>query len=251
MGCFPRTRRHFRSRYSRAHLLRRARCQWLDGGNAETLHWQWPCHSRQRGELIVRRIGIVLSFDVYILHLTSLATVVPRPVLIVSVVCAMRRKSCKKRCYRTYPRRRAQSWRKHTYLVIWSIGCSLQHLSGENSMTVTISVKKKIRSNRSLACGVVPNVVQKGYKRCILVLPNVNSVFLFNESKNWLAMKCLESYKGFSVNMAVKQNTITNGLEYSLVTGNWGDQKKSMQTKAFVSQVLNPHCPTYDVVTRL
>ena len=151
----------------------------------------------------------------------------------------MRRKSCKKRCYRTYPRRRAQSWRKHTYLVIWSIGCSLQHLSGENSMTVTISVKKKIRSNGSLACGVVPNVVQKGYKRCILVLPNVNSVFLFNESKNWLAMKCLESYKGFSVNMAVKQNTITNGLEYSLVTGNWGDQKKSMQTKAGVSQVLN------------
>ena len=51
--------------------------------------------------------------------------------------------------------------------------------------------------------------------------------------------------------MAVKQNTITNGLEYSLITGNWGDQKKSMQTKAFVSQVLNPHCPTYDVVTRL
>ena len=64
-------------------------------------------------------------------------------------------------------------------------------------------------------------------------------------------MKCLESYKGFSVNMAVKQNTITNGLDYSLVTGNWGDQKKSMQTKVFVSQVLNPHCPTYDVVTRL
>ena len=39
--------------------------------------------------------------------------------------------------------------------------------------------------------------------------------------------------------MAVKQNTITNGLKYSLATGNWGDQKKSMQTKAGVSQVLN------------
>jgi DNA-directed RNA polymerase II subunit RPB2 len=39
--------------------------------------------------------------------------------------------------------------------------------------------------------------------------------------------------------MAVKQTTITNGLKYSLATGNWGDQKKSMQTKAGVSQVLN------------
>ena len=103
--------------------------------------------------------------------------------LIVSVVCAMHRKSCKKRCYRTCPCRRAQSRRKHTYLVIRSIGCSLQRLSNENSVTMTILVKKN-RFNGSLAFGVVLNVVQKGYKRCILVLPNVNSVFLFNESKN-------------------------------------------------------------------
>lgn len=38
---------------------------------------------------------------------------------------------------------------------------------------------------------------------------------------------------------AVKANTITNGLKYSLATGNWGDQKKFMQAKAGVSQVLN------------
>jgi DNA-directed RNA polymerase II subunit RPB2 len=37
----------------------------------------------------------------------------------------------------------------------------------------------------------------------------------------------------------VKSNTITNGLKYSLATGNWGDQKKAMQSKAGVSQVLN------------
>ncbi len=37
----------------------------------------------------------------------------------------------------------------------------------------------------------------------------------------------------------MKHNTITNGLKYSLATGNWGDQKKSMSSKAGVSQVLN------------
>lgn len=39
--------------------------------------------------------------------------------------------------------------------------------------------------------------------------------------------------------LAVKSNTITNGLKYSLATGNWGDQKKAMQSRAGVSQVLN------------
>ena len=41
------------------------------------------------------------------------------------------------------------------------------------------------------------------------------------------------------MSLAVKHNTITNGLKYSLATGNWGDQKKSMSAKAGVSQVLN------------
>lgn len=46
-------------------------------------------------------------------------------------------------------------------------------------------------------------------------------------------------HKEFNINLAIKQNTITAGLKYSLATGNWGDQKKSMSTKAGVSQVLN------------
>ncbi len=37
----------------------------------------------------------------------------------------------------------------------------------------------------------------------------------------------------------MKPGTITNGLKYSLTTGNWGDQKKVMSLKAGVSQVLN------------
>lgn len=51
--------------------------------------------------------------------------------------------------------------------------------------------------------------------------------------------KCVETNRDFNLTMAVKANTITNGLKYSLATGNWGDQKRAMSTKAGVSQVLN------------
>jgi len=51
--------------------------------------------------------------------------------------------------------------------------------------------------------------------------------------------KCIEANKEFNLALAVKSNTITNGLKYSLATGNWGDQKRAMSTKAGVSQVLN------------
>jgi len=51
--------------------------------------------------------------------------------------------------------------------------------------------------------------------------------------------KCVEESKDFHLSAAIKSATITNGLKYSLATGNWGDQKKAMQAKAGVSQVLN------------
>ncbi|BGP55023.1 hypothetical protein JCM8202_002196 [Rhodotorula sphaerocarpa] len=51
--------------------------------------------------------------------------------------------------------------------------------------------------------------------------------------------KCVETGKPFNLSTAVKSTTITNGLKYSLATGNWGDQKKAMSAKAGVSQVLN------------
>ncbi|KAJ3360468.1 DNA-dependent RNA polymerase II, partial [Kappamyces sp. JEL0680] len=43
----------------------------------------------------------------------------------------------------------------------------------------------------------------------------------------------------FNLALAVKSGIITNGLKYSLATGNWGDQKKFMSARAGVSQVLN------------
>ncbi|KAH0606763.1 DNA-directed RNA polymerase II subunit RPB2 [Morchella sextelata] len=51
--------------------------------------------------------------------------------------------------------------------------------------------------------------------------------------------KCVETGKDFNLTLAVKSNTITNGLKYSLATGNWGEQKKAASSKAGVSQVLN------------
>lgn len=51
--------------------------------------------------------------------------------------------------------------------------------------------------------------------------------------------KCVETHKQFTLVNAIKPGIITNGLKYSLATGNWGDQAKAMQARAGVSQVLN------------
>ncbi|GJJ09697.1 DNA-dependent RNA polymerase II [Clathrus columnatus] len=83
-----------------------------------------------------------------------------------------------------------------------------------------------------------------GKKRLDLAGPLLASLFrmlfrkLTKDVYRYL-QKCVETQKDFNLNLAVKPNTITNGLKYSLATGNWGDQKKSMSSKAGVSQVLN------------
>lgn len=51
--------------------------------------------------------------------------------------------------------------------------------------------------------------------------------------------RCVENDKEFNLTLAVNSQTITDGLRYSLATGNWGEQKKSMSSRAGVSQVLN------------
>lgn len=56
--------------------------------------------------------------------------------------------------------------------------------------------------------------------------------------------KCAETGRDFNLTLAVKAQTITNGLRYSLATGNWGEQSKAMQTRAGVSQVLNRYTYT-------
>jgi DNA-directed RNA polymerase II subunit RPB2 len=51
--------------------------------------------------------------------------------------------------------------------------------------------------------------------------------------------RCVENGKEFNPALGLKSTTLTNGLKYSLATGNWGDQKKAASSTAGVSQVLN------------
>eukprot|EP00112_Aurelia_sp_Birch-Aquarium-sp1_P022089 Seg611.9 transcript_id=Seg611.9/GoldUCD/mRNA.D3Y31 product="DNA-directed RNA polymerase II subunit RPB2" protein_id=Seg611.9/GoldUCD/D3Y31 len=53
------------------------------------------------------------------------------------------------------------------------------------------------------------------------------------------ASKLIDKGKDFKIELAIKTKIITDGLRYSLATGNWGDQKKAHQARAGVSQVLN------------
>ncbi|XP_033126441.1 DNA-directed RNA polymerase II subunit RPB2 [Anneissia japonica] len=53
------------------------------------------------------------------------------------------------------------------------------------------------------------------------------------------AQKFIDKGKDFNMELAIKTRIVTDGLKYSLATGNWGDQKKAHQARAGVSQVLN------------
>ncbi|KAF2430119.1 DNA-directed RNA polymerase [Tothia fuscella] len=83
-----------------------------------------------------------------------------------------------------------------------------------------------------------------GKKRLDLAGPLMASLFrsMFKKMKTDIfkhLQKCVETGREFNMLLAVKGTTITNGLKYSLATGNWGDQKKAASAKAGVSQVLN------------
>ncbi|KAL9625455.1 MAG: hypothetical protein Q9160_000518 [Pyrenula sp. 1 TL-2023] len=51
--------------------------------------------------------------------------------------------------------------------------------------------------------------------------------------------KQVESDRDINLKVGFKASIITNGLKYSLATGNWGEQKKVIKSKAGVSQVLS------------
>ncbi|KAJ3014299.1 DNA-dependent RNA polymerase II [Thoreauomyces humboldtii] len=83
-----------------------------------------------------------------------------------------------------------------------------------------------------------------GKKRLDLAGPLLSSLFrtLFRKLTTDVSRytkKIVETNGDFNLAMALKSATITRGLQYSLATGNWGDQKKFMTAKAGVSQVLN------------
>ncbi|KAM9938365.1 hypothetical protein OXX80_002117 [Metschnikowia pulcherrima] len=83
-----------------------------------------------------------------------------------------------------------------------------------------------------------------GKKRLDLAGPLLASLFrllfkkLTRDIYNYM-QRCVENDKEFNLTLAVKSQTITDGLRYSLATGNWGEQRKAMSARAGVSQVLN------------
>jgi len=83
-----------------------------------------------------------------------------------------------------------------------------------------------------------------GKKRLDLAGPLMAGLFrmLFNKLTKDVfkyLQKCVENNREFNLTLGIKSTTLSNGLKYSLATGNWGDQKKAASSKAGVSQVLN------------
>ncbi|CAF0906522.1 unnamed protein product [Brachionus calyciflorus] len=83
-----------------------------------------------------------------------------------------------------------------------------------------------------------------GNKRLDLAGPLLSLLFrglfrtLIKQMKSY-AQYYLDKGQSFNVEVSIKPLIITDGLKYSLATGNWGDQKKAHQARAGVSQVLN------------
>nr|UWK20534.1 RNA polymerase II subunit 2 [Trichoderma crystalligenum] len=83
-----------------------------------------------------------------------------------------------------------------------------------------------------------------GKKRLDLAGPLLAKLFrgimrrMNTELANYLR-RCVEGNRHFNLAVGIKPGTLSNGLKYSLATGNWGDQKKAMSSTAGVSQVLN------------
>ncbi|KAH9065781.1 DNA-dependent RNA polymerase II second largest subunit [Lactarius vividus] len=114
----------------------------------------------------------------------------------------------------------------------------------QKEMLPHVSMSEGSESKKAYFFGSWTTVTTSGKKRLDLAGPLLANLFrmLFRKLTRDVyrhLQKCVETHKEFNLNLAIKHNTITNGLKYSLATGNWGDQKKAMSAKAGVSQVLN------------
>ncbi|CAH1428945.1 unnamed protein product [Lactuca virosa] len=82
-----------------------------------------------------------------------------------------------------------------------------------------------------------------GNKRLDLAGPLLGSLFRMHfrqltRDVRVYVQKCVNKGKDINLQFAIKANTITNGLKYSIATGNWG-KANAAGTRAGVSQVLN------------
>lgn len=98
---------------------------------------------------------------------------------------------------------------------------------------------------------------------CWIIFDGTNALlyemlfFEFSMFKNLLkeiriyAQKFIDRGKDFNLELAIKTRIISDGLKYSLATGNWGDVKKAHQARAGVSQVREHLLPLKSVFRRL
>ena len=59
---------------------------------------------------------------------------------------------------------------------------------------------------------------------------------LYPQEMRMYAQKFIDKGKDFNLELAIKPKTISDGLRYSLATGNWGDQKKAHQVRSNVRE---------------
>ncbi|OWB84592.1 hypothetical protein B5S33_g3241 [[Candida] boidinii] len=124
----------------------------------------------------------------------------------------------------------------------------LPHISQDSGFETNKAYYLGYMVNRLLLCALERKEADDrdhfGKKRLDLAGPLLAGLFrvLFRKLTRDIyryMQRCIERSEDFNIVSAVKSTTITSGLKYSLATGNWGEQKKAMSSKAGVSQVLN------------
>jgi DNA-directed RNA polymerase II subunit RPB2 len=124
----------------------------------------------------------------------------------------------------------------------------LPHIGQDPSATARKAFFLGYMVNRLLKCALGRTEPDDrdhlGKKRLDLAGPLMSNLFRMQFQKVTkdfyrYMTKRVESNMPISIKVGLKPNIITNGLKYSLATGNWGDQKKLDKAKAGVSQVLS------------
>lgn len=124
----------------------------------------------------------------------------------------------------------------------------LPHIGQDPSATARKAFFLGYMVNRLLKCALGRSEPDDrdhlGKKRLDLAGPLMSNLFRMQFQKVTkdfyrYMTKRVEQNMPISIKVGLKPNIITNGLKYSLATGNWGDQKKLDKAKAGVSQVLS------------
>eukprot|EP00953_Heterococcus_sp_UTEX-ZZ885_P026221 14181-Heterococcus_DN1.PRE.2 len=114
--------------------------------------------------------------------------------------------------------------------------------------------KKRLDLAGPLVAGLLRTLFRALTRGCAVACcsaPNADSRFQLHVSANVRKhlQKCVDEGRATIVlGVAIKSNVITNGLKYSIATGNWGERKSAVKTgvsqwtAVSVPQLLSVHC---------